>query len=324
MKAWRVHEYGEYRDVLRFEDAPDPEPPADGAVIEVAAAACNFPDLLAIAGKYQVRAPLPFVPGLEAVGKVVDRGPDCRFAIGDRVIANGLWGAFGERFASPGAMLFPAPDDMPDAEAAGFHITYQTSYFALVHRAHLQAGETLLVHGGAGGVGSSAIQLGKAFGATVIATAGGADKVQTCKELGADHAIDYRHDDFVARVKDITGGRGADVIYDPVGGEVTDKSLKCIAFSGRHVIIGFASGTIPSVAGNRILLKNIAVVGLHWGAYHQHEPELIHQAHDALCQLYAKGVIPVLVHAELPLSDLPTALDAVASRKVRGKVVVKP
>lgn len=322
MKAWRVHEFGPHGQVLRWEDREEPRPPKDGVVLEVSAAGVNFPDLLAIAGKYQVKADLPFTPGIEAVGTVLERGAESPLAIGDRVIASAPYGAFAEKLAAPANRIYSCPNSMSDHEAAGFLITYQTAYFALLHRAHLRAGEVLLVHGGAGGVGSAAIQLGRALGATVIATAGGPEKVACCLELGAHHAIDYEQDDFAAKVNAYTDGHGADVIYDPVGGDVFDRSTKCIALGGRLLVIGFASGRIPEIATNRILLKNISVVGLYWGNYQREQPELVQDAHEALCERFASGQLAPLVHATVPMSRLPEALDRIQRRESRGKIVV--
>ncbi len=214
------------------------------------------------------------------------------------------------------------PDEMSFEKAAGFHLVFQTGWFGLHRRANLKAGETLLVHAGAGGVGSAAIQLGKAAGATVIATAGSDEKVEVCRTLGADHAINYKTLDFVDEVKNITAGRGADVIYDPVGGDVYDKSTKCIAFEGRIVIVGFTSGRIPQAAANHVLVKNYSVVGLHWGLYNRRAPELIPPASKALLELYEAGKIKPYISARVPLSEAPRALASVAGGKSTGKVIL--
>jgi NADPH2:quinone reductase len=322
MRAWRAHEYGPHRDVLRWEDCETPAPPDDGVRIRVAASGVNFPDLLSIAGQYQVTAPLPFTPGLEAAGVVDAVGLRSKFEVGDRVVATASWGAHAEFMAAPDAAVLPVPEAMTDADAAALMIIYQTSYFGLHYRAQLQPGETLLVHGGAGGVGTSAIQLGKQAGAKVIATAGTAGKLEVCKRAGADHAINYRDDDFVVAVKELTGGRGADVIYDPVGGDVFDASTRCIAFGGRLLVIGFASGRIPEVKCNRVLLKNIAIVGLHWGAYAKYDPQPILDCHEALCELYAVGAIKPVISREVPMAEYPSALDALRGRESYGKIVL--
>ena len=214
------------------------------------------------------------------------------------------------------------PAKMGFDEAAAFTLIFQTGWFGLHRRANLKAGETLLVHAGAGGVGSAAIQLGKAAGAIVIATAGSDEKVEVCRELGADHAINYKTQDFVEEVKKITGGRGADVVYDPVGGDVYDRSTKCIAFEGRIVIVGFTSGRIPQAATNHVLVKNYSVVGLHWGLYSKRAPELIPLATKALFELYEAGKIKPYVSTRLPLSEAPRALTSVAEGKSTGKVIL--
>jgi len=324
MRAWRAHQYGLYRDVLSLDTVERPDLPETGAIVRVEAASLNFPDLLAIQGKYQVKAPLPFTPGMEAAGVVVEAGAKSKYKPGDRVIANALWGAFAEELAVPDAHLFPIPQGLSAAQAASFVITYQTGWFALVHRAQLAAGETLLVHGGAGGVGIAAIQLGRALGATVIATAGSEEKLEVCRRAGAHHVIDYKDDDWVGEVNRLTGGRGADVIYDPVGGDVFDKSLKCIAWEGRLLVIGFASGSIPELKVNRVLLKNISIVGLYWGAYQLRDPAKIQAAHEALTAHVARGEIAPMVWRELPLEQLPEGLAALESRASWGKVVVTP
>lgn len=324
MHGWSVHEHGHYREKLRWEELPPPHCPEDGVVIRVGAASINFPDMLAIAGGYQVKPPLPFTPGMEAAGTVIRAGARSTFKEGDRVITNNVFGAFAEEMAAPGQSCFAIPEGMNDADAAALLVIYQTGYFGLVHRAQMKAGEILLVHGGAGGVGTAAIQLGKALGATVIATAGSAEKLEVCSRAGADQVINYRDADFVSEVKKLTKGRGADVIYDPVGGDVFDQSTKCIAFSGRLLVIGFASGRIPEIKANRILLKNIAIVGVHWGAYQFHDPGLIHATHDTLCEMYGAGSIKPIIWKQLPLRELPEAIAAVESRDSYGKVLVTP
>jgi NADPH2:quinone reductase len=246
------------------------------------------------------------------------------FAPGDRVLATAGLGGFAEVALAPAAAAHRLPDDMSFAEGAAFPIIYPTSYAGLVFRAALQPGEDLLVHAAAGGVGVAAVQIGKALGARVIATAGGPEKLEVARREGADHLIDYRAEDFVARVMEITGGKGADVIYDSVGGDVFEKSLKCIAWNGRLLVIGFASGVIPSVQANRILLKNIAVTGLHWGAHVAKDPAKIPQTFAALFELQRAGKVRPVVFGSYPLEEVPAALEALAGRKTWGKVVVAP
>jgi NADPH2:quinone reductase len=233
-------------------------------------------------------------------------------------------GGYAERIAIPASFAHHMPDAMSFDEGAGFPIVYPTSYAGLVYRAALKPGETLLVHAAAGGVGLAAVQIGRALGARVLATAGGAEKCAIAREAGAEVAIDYNAEDFVERVKELTGGKGADVIYDSVGGDVFDKSLKCIAWNGRLLVVGFAGGTIPSVAANRILLKNIAVTGLHWGAYAKNEPQRVPETFAALFRLYEEKKIHPVVYRGYPLEEAAAALAALGSRKTHGKVVLNP
>jgi NADPH2:quinone reductase len=293
--------------------------------VRVHAAGCNFFDILMVRGQYQVKPPFPFVPGAELAGVVDEVGPGVKdFRVGDRVLASAGLGAFAERAAVPARGVWRMPDGMSFEEGAGFPIVYPTSYAGLVFRARLTAGETLLVHAAAGGVGIAAVQIGKALGARVIGTAGGPDKLEVARRAGADVVIDYRRDDWVDAVKEATGGKGADVIYDPVGGDVFDASLKCIAWNGRLLVIGFASGRIPEVKLNRVLLKNISIVGLHWGAHAMYQPERIGETFDALFALYREGRIPPVVYRSWPLDELPAARAALGSRQSHGKIVVLP
>jgi NADPH2:quinone reductase len=326
LRAWVVRELGGPQ-CLHLEDV-DPGQPADGFVrINVHAASINFPDALMVAGLYQLKPELPFVPGFEISGVVSDAPPTSSFKAGDRVMAlldsAGLTrGGYAEIADAPVASVMAMPDGMPFDEAAGFTVIFQTGWFGLHRRANLRARETLLVHAGAGGVGSAAIQLGKAAGATVIATSGSAEKVAFCTKLGADHSINYRTEDFVEEVKRITAGKGADVVFDPVGGEVFERSTKCIAFEGRIIVVGFTSGRIPQAAANHVLLKNYSVVGLHWGLYLKRAPQLVPIAEAALVDLYSQGKIKTQVSARLPLTEAPRALAMVANGQSTGKVVL--
>src|SRR3954468_8820835 len=328
MRAWRVHELGNPDDVLKLEDVEQPTPGPGQVLVKVRAAALNFFDNLMIQGVYQEKPPLPFTPGSEVCGEIVETG--------QRVLGStsGGPGAFADYALMDADAAWPVPDGMSDEKAASLYITYQTGHVGLHRRAHLKAGEWLLVHAGAGGVGSAAIQLGKAAGAKVIATAGGAHKVEVCKQLGADHAIDYTSEDFVSVVKEVTGGRGADGIYDPVGGDIFDQSRKCIAFEGRLVVggfthgrllvVGFTSGRIPDAPANHLLVKNYSVVGLHWGLYRTYDPAVFGTVHEDLGRLWAKGDIDPLVSQALPLEEAPQALKALAERSTVGKVVLLP
>jgi NADPH:quinone reductase len=303
---------------MSLDEVEQPTPGEGQVLVRVLAAGLNFPDVLMAQGKYQERPPLPFTPGVELCGEIVGTG--------QRVLGGpaGGPGAFAEYALMDAAAALPVPDGMSDEQAAAMYLTYQTGYVGLHRRAALQPGEWLLVHAGAGGVGTAAIQLGKAAGAKVIATAGGPRKTAVCTDLGADHVIDYTAEDFVPIVKEITGGRGADVIYDPVGGDVFDASRKCIAFEGRLVVVGFTSGRIPSAPANHALVKNYSVVGLHWGLYRTYEPAIIAQVHEQLCTLFAEGKISPLIGQVLPLDSAIQAMAAIADRGTVGKVVLTP
>ena len=321
MKSWRVHAWGE-PETMVVEDIAEPSPGLGKVRIRNHTAALNFFDILQIQGKYQIKPPFPFTPGAE-VGGVVDAvGAEVTtHRIGDRVMAMTHGAGFAEYSIAPASSVFAMPDAMSFAEAAAMPIVYHTSYFALTHRTKLLRSEWLLVHAGASGVGMSAIQIGKALGARVIATAGSEEKREFSLKQGADHALDYGDPKWVDHVKEITG-RGADVIYDPVGGDVFDLSSKCIAPEGRLLVIGFASGRIPSMAANRVLLKNMSLVGVLWGGHVQMHPEYPAQIHPPLMELYTAGKIRPSVGAAYAFADLPRALRDLADRKVMGKAVV--
>src|SRR5450755_415459 len=312
---------------MTLTDVPDPEPGAGQIFVRVLAAPANFPDVLMCQGTYQVKPPLPFTPGVELCGEVVSLGPGVTgFTPGDRVVGAAAMpaGSFAEVAIMDAAGAFPAPEGLDDAEAAAFFISYQTGWFALHRRAHLAPGETLLVHAAAGGVGSAAVQLGKAAGARVIGVVGGAEKAEAARALGADVVVDRRTQDFVSVVKDVTGGRGADVIYDPVGGEAYDRSAKCVAFEGRILVIGFASGRVPAPALNHVLIKNYSIVGLHWGLYASKEPGAIKDCHDQLLKLAADGAITPLVSERLGLADVIDGLERLAGGTTIGRVTFLP
>ncbi|WP_406071103.1 NADPH:quinone oxidoreductase family protein [Micromonospora sp. NBC_01638] len=323
MKAWQVHQLGEPREVLRLQKVPDLEPAAGRLVVRVCAAAANFPDVLMCRGRYQVKPELPFTPGIELCGEVVALGEGATgFAVGNRVIGASVLpaGGFSEYAVMDPATTFPAPECLDDAEASAFYIGYQTGWFGLHRRARLQAGETLLVHAAAGGVGSAAVQLGKAAGARVVGVVGGPDKAEVARALGADVVVDRRSEDFVAVVKEFTDGRGADVVYDPVGGEAYQRSTKCIAFEGRILVVGFAGGDIQSAALNHALVKSYSIVGLHWGLYNQHDPAAVRQCHDELSKLAADGLVKPLVSERLDLGDVAEGLQRLADGTTVGRV----
>ncbi len=310
---------------LAVREAPEPALRPGTLLVEVRTAGCNFFDILMARGQYQVRPPFPFTPGAELAGVVRAVAPDVQnFAVGDRVFSAPGIGAFAERALVAANATWRLPAGMSFEEGAAFPIVYPTSYAGLVYRAALRPGETVLVHAAAGGVGIAAVQIAKALGARVIATAGGPDKLEIARQAGADVLVDYRQSDWVDAVKQATGGRGADVIYDSVGGDTTDLSLKCIAWNGRLLVIGFASGRIPEVKLNRVLLKNIAVTGLHWGAHAVHEPARVGETFQALVRLFEEGKIRPVIFARHPLAELPAALEVLGSRKSYGKIVVVP
>src|SRR5579864_5587545 len=322
MKAWRVHDWGE-PETMSLEDIAPPDPGPGQVRIRNQAAGLNFFDILQVQGKYQIKPPFPFTPGAEVAGIVDALGPGVTgFKTGQPVIAITHGSGMAEYALSRADMTFPVPGGMDFSVAAALPIVYQTSYFALCDRARLLPDEWLLVHAGASGVGVSAIQLGRAFGARVIATAGGPEKLEFAKAQGAEHVLSYTAGNWVEQVKQLTGGRGADVIYDPVGGDIFELSTKCIASSGRLIVIGFASGRIPSIAANRILLKNISIVGALWGGHALAHPEYPGQAQRALADLYSKGNIRPPQPVQYPLDQGPAALRDLANRKVLWKAVL--
>ncbi|MFC0452736.1 NADPH:quinone oxidoreductase family protein [Rhodococcus jostii] len=327
MKAWRVHELGEPRTALQLEEVPDPPAGPGQVLVKVLAAPANFPDVLLCRGEYQIKPPLPFTPGVELCGEVVAVGDGVtRFTVGDRVVGNPNLpgGGFAEMAVMDEVNTFAAPSALDDAEASALSIGYQTSWFALHRRTQLKPGETLLVHAAAGGVGSAAVQLGKAAGAKVIGVVGGADKVEYCRRLGADLVIDRHTDDFVPLVKEFTGGRGADVVYDPVGGDAYAKSTKCIAFEGRILIIGFAGGTIPTPGLNHALIKNYSIIGLHWGLYKQYNQQAIADCHQELTRLADSGAIKPLISERLSLADVADGIGRLGDGSTVGRLVFQP
>ncbi len=323
MRAMVVRDWCEPSGLV-MEQVDRAEPGEGEVLVKVHSAALNFPDILMIAGKYQVRPPLPFTPGFEVAGTVDSVGPGVtRFAPGNRVLAQVSLGAFAEFAGAPQESVQPVPDAMSDDEAAAFPLVYQTSYFGIALRGALQPGETVLIHSAAGGVGLAAVQIARALGAgKIIATAGSDEKLAVVRENGADVAINYRTDDFVDVVKRETDGRGADVIYDPVGGEVGERSTKCIAFEGRLVIIGFTSGGFSNFVANHILIKNYSVIGLHWGRYQRENPAKVAAAWKVLWEMYEAGRLKPVIGGRYPMEKLAEAMDRLASRQAVGKIVV--
>jgi NADPH:quinone reductase len=326
MRAWQVHTIGEPEQALQLAEVDDPRPGPNEVVIGVRAAALNFFDILLCRGEYQERPELPFTPGGEISGAVLEAGEGVNLPIGRRVIATPPLprGGYADKVAVPETSVFPIPDSMPFEKAAALPITYQTAHVALHHRARLRAGETVLVHAGAGGVGSAAIQIAKSAGARVIATAGGSQKVGVCEKLGAETAVDYLTENFIEVVKEATDGRGADVIFDPVGGDVFDGSRRCAAFEGRIVVIGFAGGRIADAPTNHVLVKNYSVVGMHWGLYTRMMPDLVRSTHEDLVDLYETGEIDPLISETVLFEKLPEALGLLGTRGTYGKIVLRP
>lgn len=326
VRAWVVRRNGP-PDAMTFEDLPDPAPRDDAVRIAVKAAGVNFFDSLLVAGTYQQRPELPFIPGSEVAGVVAEAPAGSGLAPGDRVLArlqaDGLrGGGYAEVAHAPSSQVLVIPESMSFAEGAAFFVNYETGWFGLHRRAHLQPGEFLLVHGAAGGVGSAAVQLGKAAGAIVIASVGSAEKAEVCRWLGADAVIEYRAEDLVQAVKDFTRGHGADVVYDPVGGDAFEKSTKCIAFEGRIVVVGFTSGQIPQARANHVLVKNYSVAGLHWGLYAERRPDLVDACTRELLRMYEAGRIAPYVSRTVPLERAAEALADVAAGRTTGKTVL--
>lgn len=309
---------------LVLEDLPLPALGPKEVRIKVHAAGLNFPDTLMIAGKYQFKPAFPFAPGMECGGEIVEVGEKVSdLKAGDRVMATTGNGAFGTLVNCPASNVFKIPASMPYEIAAGFPITYGTTWHALVDRGRIKKGEVLLVHGAAGGVGLNAVELGRELGATVIGTVGSDEKAAIVKEYGATHVINYSKESIKDRVKELTGGNGADVIYDAVGGDAFDQSLRCINWDGRLLVIGFASGRIPEAPANLALIKGCSIVGVFWGAFAAREPEKNRANFAALLALYEQGRLKPHVSASYPLDQVPQAMQALLSRKTTGKVVIK-
>ncbi len=342
MKAWRVHEYGEPADVLRLEERPAPSAGPGEVVVRVAAATLNFNDVDGVRGRYRtVRPPLPYTPGMEVLGTVEDAGAGADGWLGQRVVAvpNGAFGGYAELAVAPGAMAFEMPPEsaLPDADAAAIYLPFHLSWLALHERAHLHAGETVLIHAAAGGVGTAAVQLAVQAGARVIATAGSARKLELCRSLGADVAIDYVTEDFVDAVLEATGGRGVDVAFDTIGGEVTTKTFRCMAFNGRHLLVGFASGIEAEDEGivpRPVLFGNFSLFGVCLA--YVDDPSALkdlsgynflshadgERIHAHVLDGIARGTLRPVVGHEAGFEALPLALQSMADRQTVGRSVV--
>jgi len=323
MKAVLCQELGPPEKLI-IADVPPPVPEANEVSIRVHACGLNFADTLIIAGKYQERPELPFTPGSEVGGEVLAVGTEVDgLRPGDRVMAR-CSGGFAEQTVAEADKVLKIPPTMSYEEAAGFAVAYGTAHIGLERRANLQPGEVLLVHGASGGVGLAAVELGKLMGATVIATAGTPEKLALAKRYGADQLINYTEGEFRQQVKALTGGRGADVIFDPVGGDVFDQSLRCINWEGRLLVVGFAGGRIPKAPANLVLVKNISIVGLFWGNYGLFDPATMRQSLQKLLDWYAQDKLKPYISKTYPLTQVAQALNAFNSRQVTGKVVLIP
>lgn len=311
-------------DTLEVKEWPDPAPTAGQVRISVRACGVNFPDVLMIAGRYQFQPDLPFIPGAEFAGEVTELGEGVRgLAVGQRVLAMCGHGAFAESVCVDARRVMPIPDAMDFATAAGFTLTYCTSWHALKQRGNLRKDETLLVLGAAGGVGLTAVELGALTGARVIAAASTADKLELAGQYGATEFINYKEEKLADRVKELTDGKGADVIYDPVGGELFDDCLRAVAWNGRILVIGFAAGTIQKIPANLPLLKGSSVVGVFWGRFAETEPAAQAENTRELLQFFAEGKLRPHVSERFALADAPAAIAHLAERKAKGKVIIE-
>ena len=323
MRALVCRDYGSPDDLV-IEELDDPVPGTGEIAVDIEAAGLNFPDVLVISGQYQVKTPPPFVPGNEASGTVTAIGADVsRFSVGDKVMLTPPGGAFAEQCAISENLAVPVPDDLDFGQAAGFTITYSTSYHALKQRAQLAPGETVLVLGAAGGVGITAVEIAKAFGARVIAAASNEEKLEFALSAGADETVNYSDADLRASIKTITDGKGVDIIYDPVGGELGEQALRSLARGGRYLVIGFASGAIPNFPANLALLKEASIMGVWWGPWAQRNPALQLQNLEEMGAMIAAGKLRPRVTASYALDEYKDAFRAITDRKVRGKVVFR-
>ena len=324
MHAWLCKTPTGVEDLV-WTDLPTPTPGKGEVLVQIRAASLNFPDLLIVQNKYQFKPPLPFVPGAEYAGVVQAVGEGVsHLAVGQNVACLNGTGAFATHTLAPAHLCVPLPEQFPHTDAAAFLMIYATSHHALIDRAALQPGETVLVLGAAGGVGTAAIQIAKAAGARVIAAASTDDKCATCLAQGADASINYSREPLRDAIKALTDGKGPDVIYDPVGGEYTEAAFRSIAWRGRHLIVGFAAGPIPSLPLNLALLKGASLVGVFWGDYAKREPQANTAMIHTLAQWYAAGRIKPVIDRILPMAELPAAYAQMAARNVRGKIVLTP
>ena len=310
-------------DALTWKELPTPQPGKGQVLIRIQAASLNFPDLLIVQNKYQIKPELPFVPGSEYAGVVEAVGEGVtHLQVGQAVACLSGTGGFGTHTLAPAKLCMPLPAGFPPVDAAAFIMIYATSYHALLDRAQLQPGETVLVLGAAGGVGMSAIQIAKQAGARVIAAASSDEKLAFCKQLGADETVNYSTDDLRERLKALTDGKGPDVIYDPVGGPFTEPAFRSIAWRGRHLVVGFAAGDIPAIKINLALVKGASIVGVFWGDFAHREPAANASMMQTLATWYAQGKIKPVIDREMPMAELKAAYARMGSREVKGKLVL--
>jgi NADPH:quinone reductase len=322
MQAW-ICENPVGVEALQWKELPTPQPKAGEVLIEIKAASLNFPDLLIVQNKYQMKPPLPFVPGSEYAGVIAAVGEGVtQLKVGQSVACLSGTGGFATHTIAPAVLCMPLPPGFPQVDAAAFIMIYATSHHALVDRGQLKPGETVLVLGAAGGVGTSAIQVAKAIGARVIAAASTDEKCALCKSIGADATINYSREDLRDAIKTLTDGKGIDVVYDPVGGDLAEPALRSVGWRGRYLIIGFASGSIPSLPLNLPLLKGSSLVGVFWGSFAKHEPKANAAMLAELAHWYGEGKIKPVIDRTMPMAELKAAFAHMGSRTVRGKLVM--
>ncbi|MGF1510793.1 MAG: NADPH:quinone oxidoreductase family protein [Myxococcota bacterium] len=324
MKAVVCKELGG-TDVLHVEDVASPAPRRGEVVVQVVSAGVNFPDVLMIAGKYQFQVPPPFVPGHEFAGTIIEVGEGVDdLELGQRVVGNAPWGAFAERISVVSDAVIPLPDDISFDQGAAMLLTYATSHYALKDRGRLRRDETVVILGAAGGVGIAAVQLAKTMGARVIAAASSEEKLRFCREQGADEAINYATEDLKERIKDLTGGHGADIVYDPVGGSLTEQALRATNWDGRLLVVGFASGEIPKVPLNLPLLKGCQILGVFWGSFIARSPDLHREYVQEIFEWTRQGLLRPHIDRVYGFEDAGRALSDLSERRVRGKVLLRP
>jgi NADPH2:quinone reductase len=322
MHAWLCNNPVGFEELV-WTELPTPTPAAGEVLVQIKAASLNFPDILIVQNKYQMKPPLPFVPGSEYAGVVRALGQGVsHLELGQHVACLSGTGGFATHTLAPAALCLPIPDEFPFVDAAAFIMTYATSHHALVDRAQLKAGETLLVLGAAGGVGTAAIQIGRALGAKVIAAASSAEKCALCAAIGADATINYSQENLREALKVLTAGKGPDVVYDPVGGDLTEEAFRSIAWRGRYLVIGFAAGPIPALPLNLALLKGASIVGVFWGDYAKREPRANAAMLQELVTWYCAGKIKPVIDSCLPMTEIKAAYGLMGARAVKGKLVM--